>query len=434
VVLLVVLALAIGSVVAGEWGKLSIELLLTWAVLCPLSNLVPIPAGPTLYLSLNTPVDIAVAFLFPTPVAATLVFATAVSEWELRRDTTISHALFNRGQLALSTAAAAAVLAARPGAVPMPWLVIAAVLAHEAVNGLLVALAEWTSRGMRPAAFARRVLPGGFVAVLTYLTLGSMGLALALAYQRIGTWAVALLMIPLLGARQSVRAAKSLEMAERERRLLADRLIEEREGERLRIASDLHDVVLQDLAGLQMHADNVATAMERRDPEKVSRMVRILREGADLAIADVRQAIRSLRRVSVDEDGLVPTLERFARTFERASGVRVAVRFEGVTDQPIPASVAMLIYECCQEALTNVARHARASTAEVDLVRDQGQLQLRVRDDGTGFSSTSEPGEAGHGLVLTREKVALAGGGYWVQSRPGQGTEVIIRVPTGAAT
>ena len=428
------LALAVRSVVAGDWGKLSIELLLTWAALCSLSNLVPIPAGPTLYLSLNTPISIAVAFLFPTPVAATLVFAASISEWELRGETTVSHALFNRAQLALSTAAASAVLATRTSAVPAAWLVIAAVLAHEAVNHFLVGAAEWTSRGMTPAAYARRVLPNGLVAVITYFVLGSMGLALALAYQRIGTWAVALLMIPLLGARQSVRAAKSLELAERERRLLADRLIEEREGERVRIASDLHDVVLQDLAGLQMQADNVATAMRRSDPEKVGRMVKLLREGADLAIADVRQAIRSLRRVSVDEDGLVPTLERYARTFERASGVQVSVRFEGVRDEPLPASVAILIYECCQEALTNVARHARASSAEVELVRDQGQLQLRVRDDGAGFATRNPSGEGGHGLVLTREKVALAGGGYWVRSKPGEGTEVIIRVPTGAAS
>lgn len=427
-------ALLARSIWAGDWSRPSIEAFVTWAVLCPISNLVPIPAGPTTYLSLNTPVDIAVAFLFPTPVAALLVFATSTSTWELRGDTSVSHALFNRGQLALSTAAAAAVLATRTGNVPAAWLVIAAVASHEAVNWLMVGVGEWTSRGITLGQYARRIMPGGFVAVLTYFVLGSMGLALALAYQRIGTWAVALLMIPLLGARQSVRAAKSLELAERERRLLADRLIEEREGERLRIASDLHDVVLQDLAGLQMQADNVATAMRRSDPEKTGRMVSALRESADLAIADVRQAIRSLRRVSVDEDGLVPTLERYTRTFERASGVQVAVQVAGVTDHPLPTSVAMLVYECCQEALTNVARHAQATSAEIELVRDQGQVQLTVRDDGIGFSPGKSSGEGGHGLVLTREKVALAGGGYWVQSKPGQGTEVIIRVPTGAVS
>jgi signal transduction histidine kinase len=425
-----VAALAVRSVAAGQWSRPGLETYIVWGLLCPLSNLVPIPAGPTLYLSLNSPVSIAVAFLFPTPVAATLVFITSVSEWELKRDTTVSHALFNRAQLALSTAVASAVLATRHGAIPPAWLVIAAVAAHEAVNLLLVGFGQRTSSGTPLRVFARRVLPNGAVGVVTYLALGSMGLALALAYQRIGTWAVALLLIPLLGARQSVRAAKSLEMAERERRVLADRLIEEREGERLRIASDLHDVVLQDLAGLQLQADNVTSAMQRRDEVKTGQMVRALRDGVDLAIADVRQAIRTLRRGGVDADGLGPTLERFARSFERASGVHVAVRCEQVVTEPISTAMALLVYECCQEALTNVARHAHARTASVEVEADKRQLQLTIRDDGRGFSpSEHDGGEGGHGLTLTREKVALAGGGCWVRSKPGEGTEIIIRLP-----
>jgi signal transduction histidine kinase len=425
--------MAVRSLALGQWSRPSIESYVVWGLLCPLSNLVPIPAGPKLYLGLNSPVTIAIAFLFPTPVAATLVFLTSISEWEINRDTTVSHALFNRTQLALSTAAASGVLGLRSGAVPPAWLVIGAVAAHEAVNLLLVGLGQKTANGTTLRAFARQVLPNGAVGVVTYLALGSMGLALALAYQRIGVWAVALLLIPLLGARQSVRAAKSLEIAERERRVLADRLIEEREGERLRIASDLHDVVLQDLAGLQLQADNVTSAMHRRDEAKTGQMVRTLRDGVDLAIADVRQAIRTLRRGGVDEDGLAPTLERYARSFERASGVHVAVRCEDVANHPIPTAVALLVYECCQEALTNVARHAHARAAEVELVVDKVHLQLTVHDDGQGFSPAEHEGEGGHGLGLTREKVALAGGGVWVQSKPGEGTKVVIRVPIGAA-
>jgi signal transduction histidine kinase len=252
-----------------------------------------------------------------------------------------------------------------------------------------------------------------------------MGVVLALVYLRVGAWAVGLLLLPLAGARQAVRATEEIRQVEAERRALADRLVEERESERLRIASDLHDTLLQNLAAVQVQADNVVAAVRRADP-RAEAVVGALRDGVDGGIADVRRAIANLRHAGVDAGGLDPTLRRYAEAFGRNAGCAVEVRVSGPVDA-LPVPLALVLLESCQEALTNVARHAAASSVTLELEAHEGQVQLVVDDNGRGFATDRRP--QGFGLGLTREKIALLGGGCWVHSAPGRGTRVVVRVP-----
>lgn len=372
---------------------------------------------------MSAPVNIAIAVLFPPSAAALVVAVGSVSQLELQRTTTPLRALFNRTQIGLCTAAASLVLALRPD--PAPWTVLLAVVAYHLVNWTLVAGAERSLRGTPVLRVLAGFLPRGVLAAVTYLSLGAMGVVLGLVYLDIGAWAVALLLIPLAGARQAVRATEAIQRAERERRALADRLVEEREGERLRIASDLHDTVLQNLAAVQVQADNVGAAVRRADGRSAE-LAAAVREGVDGTIADVRRVIANLRHAGIDGDGLVPTVQRYAEAFTRHSGCAVDVRVGGPVEQ-LPTPVALLLLESCQEALTNVARHAEAETVVVEVEAHAGQVELRVEDDGRGFATDEQA--AGFGLALTREKLALVGGGCWVSSTPGHGTRVVVRVP-----
>jgi len=118
--------------------------------------------------------------------------------------------------------------------------------------------------------------------------------------------------------------------------------------------------------------------------------------------------------------------------------VRVDVRGGAAVPEQVPLPVAMLLVECAQEALTNVARHA-PEVSQVDLVVDRAgaAVELVVRDDGPGMAVvpavTPEQGGGGRrsGLALSREKVELSGGFLFVESRPGHGTTVTVRVPVG---
>jgi signal transduction histidine kinase len=426
----------LGTIVAagilrGQWDEVAPSQLIFWLIACASSNLLPAPVTPNVQLTMSSPINLAIAFLFPGPVAAAMVAIASVTDWEISRETTVLRAAFNRSQLALSTAVAASIFAwgARPGReIPSLWVILAAVVVYHLANQAFVALAERFARGVSPReAFGRILLPlPSFLG--SYLVLGFLGMAFALTYQKVGWWAVAPLMVPLLFARHALRHSKQLEQAERDRRALADRLIDERERERARIASDIHDVVLQRLAAVQLEADNVSSALGVGDEVQARKLARNVKEQMAGAIADLRGAIADLRRSGLDEDDLPRTLERYARAFHAETAIEVKLDLD-VPDAPrIPLPLALLLYECTQEALTNVAKHSGATRVHLGLCRVGDAMELRITDNGRGSVGATDQ-RPRLGLNLTRDKVALAGGGVWVDSPPGSGVEVVVRVP-----
>lgn len=424
-VLAAVAAMLVLAVASEAHDGIGLSKLAVWVVFCAVANVLRVPVSEHVYLSLSSSANIAVAMLFPLPVAGPLVFAAALSEWELRRETGVLHALYNRAQLAVSVSAATAVFELDGGTLHAPNAV-GAILAYQATNLLLVALAETTCRHIPFTRVVRKMLPRGPAAATAYVFQSLMGLVLGLTYLRVGAWAVAVLMIPLLGARFALRAARQLELAERDRRRLSDQLIDERERERSRIASDIHDSVLQQLAAIQMQADTVGSALEAGRSDTAAELARRTAEGMQTAIADLRGVVRSLRRVSLDAGGLPGTLKRLGRSFHAMSGVEVEVDCDTFTAD-VPLSLELLLCECCEEALTNVARHAAASSVQIRLASHGNTAELVVVDNGVGTDPKGKT--SGLGLVLTRDKVNLAGGGVWVEGRQGTGTRVTVRLP-----
>ena len=431
--LAVAVVIALG-LTASPWEELGLLTVLAWCAFCAAANVLPVPATRHISLSIGAPVNVAIAYLFPPSLAAAIVLVASTSEWELKRQTSVGHAVFNRAQLAAATALASLVLGRSvDGEVPPMWLVVVAVIVYQSANWTFVALAERTARGTPLLRVARGLVPSGPIAAATYLVLGFTGLVLALTSLRIGTWAVALVMLPLLGARHALNVSGQLQQAERERRALGDRLIDERERERVRIASEIHDVVLQQLAALQLDADSVVAAVEHGQRDVAVRLAGQLRAGVDGTIGELRGTIASLRRATI-EDGLTATLERFGRSFHASTGIGVTVRSSGPVDG-IPLPVALLVFECCQEALVNAARHADASEVVVEVEAGDDTVELRVIDDGIGLadpmSATPSADGMRSGLRLASEKVELSGGMLTVQGRRGEGTAVNVRVPVG---
>jgi signal transduction histidine kinase len=431
-------AVVVALGLAGEpWQEPGLVLVGAWCVFCAAANALPAPAISHISLSMGAPVNVAIAYLFEPGLAAAMVFVASVSEWEIKRETTLGHAVFNRLQLAAATALGSGLFHGlgghEVGEVPALGLLVLAVVVYQSSNWLFVGAAEWTARAVPLRRSIGKLLPPNPLVAGTYLLLGFMGLVLALTSVRIGAWAVALVMLPLLGARHAVNVSRQLEQAERERRSLADRLIDERERERVRIASSIHDVVLQQLAALQLEADSIGAALEHQRPDVAVRLAGQLRSGVDDAIGELRGTIASLRRATMEDGGLGPSLERFARGFRASTGVEVAVDVAPSVGPDLPLPVGLLLFECCQEALTNVVRHAPSATrVEVGVERSGGTVELTVRDDGPGFAVPPSLGATGRsGLALSQEKVALSGGLLFVESRPGHGTTVTVRVPVG---
>ena len=153
----------------------------------------------------------------------------------------------------------------------------------------------------------------------------------------------------------------------------------------------------------------------------------VARTKNDTTIEDVRSLAIRLRPGVLDDLGLVDALEWYTSDFERRSQIPCVFK-----PNPVPVideTLATAAYRIAQEALTNVARHARANQAEVDLKIEAGQLVLMVSDDGRGFEAASAEELEGLGLAGMRERATLVGGSLDVQSQPQKGTRVSFRVP-----
>ena len=199
------------------------------------------------------------------------------------------------------------------------------------------------------------------------------------------------------------------------------------EEERRRIARELHDGVGPSLASLRIRLRTVHKLLERkRDP--MAAEVEELAEQAQANIRDIRRLIYDLRPTVLDELGLIPALREYVVRYEQDQGVRVAL---AVPDEALrlPAALETAVFRIAQEALANVARHARTGGVEVTLSYGAGQVTLSVLDRGQGFDpQTLSPGD--HlGLWSMQKRVEQFGGRFEVESGPGQGTHLAVTIP-----
>jgi signal transduction histidine kinase len=147
------------------------------------------------------------------------------------------------------------------------------------------------------------------------------------------------------------------------------------------------------------------------------------------ALDEVRQLAFELRPTVLDDVGLVAAVRRLAGNVSERSGVPVRVALDGVDDDTrMPPEVETVVYRVVQEALTNVARHAQASHAAVELALDDHSARARIVDDGPGFTLDDSAARS-LGLAGMSERASLVDGHLEIVSAPGEGTTVLLEVP-----
>jgi signal transduction histidine kinase len=242
----------------------------------------------------------------------------------------------------------------------------------------------------------------------------------------------ALVVLQLVLVLLAWRLARRLRRSQEAEAALLKTAVEASDVERRRIASEVHDHVLQDLTGL---AYNLDAARLRKPPgtEDTTALLARTATGLRHTIADLRSLLVELTPTRVPEGGLGPALEVLAGGLER-SGTRVAVHVNGAGD--LPAPTATLLFRCAQEALRNVAAHSRAQQVELSVTRDDEGATMVIDDDGCGFDDVrlAESNAAGHlGLRALGDLLVDAGGSLTASSAPGQGTRLVATVPLDVA-
>jgi signal transduction histidine kinase len=220
---------------------------------------------------------------------------------------------------------------------------------------------------------------------------------------------------------------QALERTAEELRELASRMEALREEERSRMAREVHDGLGSSLTALKMDASRLRRELADQ-PAALARLDEMLGL-IDETVGMVRRIATELRPAVLDDLGLIAAIEWQLTEFSRRSGVDCSITVSPGGTLP-KREAATGLYRVFQEALTNVGRHAAASRVRVSLAHEDGQLVLRVSDNGRGIDPDALNGRRSLGLVSMRERVRLLGGQLHIGSAPNQGTTVEVRLPT----
>jgi signal transduction histidine kinase len=204
--------------------------------------------------------------------------------------------------------------------------------------------------------------------------------------------------------------------------------IQASEQERKRWARELHDETLQGLGALRVL---LSSALQSKSPEALETTVRDAIGHIGSEIENLRTLITELRPAALDELGLEPAIQSLVQRTATVQGLEIQSRVQLSGSERLGPELEQSLYRLVQESLTNISRHARASTVQVSIVERRGAVEVTVRDDGVGFDPATPV--SGFGIAGMRERVALAGGELSIDSTPGSGSTItaVLPLPVG---
>ncbi|SDT97375.1 Histidine kinase-, DNA gyrase B-, and HSP90-like ATPase [Verrucomicrobium sp. GAS474] len=217
-------------------------------------------------------------------------------------------------------------------------------------------------------------------------------------------------------------------------RHLSRQILSAQEEERKKISRELHDVIAQTLAGItiRLAALKKEAKLKTRSLDlNIARTQRLVEKSVNL----VQQFARELRPAVLDDLGLIPALHSFMKAFTARTGVHTRLTASAGIER-LDTTRRTALFRIAQEALTNVARHARASRVEITLRELPNSVSMTVQDDGISFQTKETGPSRGRkrlGLLGMRERVEMVGGSFDVESSPGKGTTLTAHIPLGKA-
>lgn len=213
---------------------------------------------------------------------------------------------------------------------------------------------------------------------------------------------------------------------------LGIKIIKAQEEERQRVARDIHDGPAQSMSNVVLKAE-ICEKLIEIDVYKAKSELRELKNVVRSCLQDIRRIIYDLRPMSLDDLGLIPTIQRYVSNYQDETGIETCFRASGNYSDISPV-ISLTTFRIAQEALNNVKKHAQAKNVVINLSLSESTLSLYVSDDGKGFNldevnKRSYDNSGGFGLYSMKERVELLSGTFELQSNIGQGTRLMIEIP-----
>jgi signal transduction histidine kinase len=284
---------------------------------------------------------------------------------------------------------------------------------------------------------------------LGYASIGAFAIASLMAYnQTIGageafSWQIGLMYL-LLGAASVVLGAwiQAIIQKSEERRELLDQLqatqaelaeAERRAGvlaERQRLAHEIHDTLAQGFISIIMHLETAEQTLPAANSE-ASQQIQQAKETARTNLQEARRVVAALRPESLENNSLPAAIERTVQRWSQRHGIPATMQTTG-TPLPLHPDVDVTLLRATQEALANIHKHAQAQNVSVTLSYMGDSVLLDVQDDGVGLNGARpSPFGGGFGLQAMRERAAQFGGELLLESEPGGGTTLVVKIPVG---
>jgi PAS domain S-box-containing protein len=243
---------------------------------------------------------------------------------------------------------------------------------------------------------------------------------------------LALRFIFMTGTGEQLIAGMAVDITEQKRaeealHKLPQKIIQAQEGERRRVARELHDGVNQALASIKFRIQTAEQQILRGDAkwqESCSRSKEML----DSVLQQVRRLSRNLRPGELDDFGLVPAIRSACQDFQERTGLDLDLNTSPIETR-LPPALELSLYRILQEALTNIEKHSKASRVSVKFLRDDSYVTLQIEDDGQGLQITEPKRRNGLGLLHMRERANLVGGVFSIKASDGKGVSLTVHAP-----
>ena len=303
---------------------------------------------------------------------------------------------------------------------------------------------EWVDVGTRRVAYFPYLSPGSYTFLLSAansdgvwnIVAASLRIVVEPPFWR-RWWFITLASLGVAGAvflifRQRVARLRQAHAAQE---AFSRQLLDSQEQERQRIAAELHDSLGQSLLIIKNRSFLALDSFD--DPETAREQVEEISAASAHAIEEVREIAYNLRPYKMERFGLTKTLQAMCQQAERTSGIRFGVELKNI-DGLFPNEAELNLYRVVQESVNNILKHSRATEARLTIERDEREVRMKIEDNGQGFNVTphanaNEPRRGGFGLIGMAERVRLLGGAYALDSAPGRGTTITVKltIPEG---
>lgn len=218
-------------------------------------------------------------------------------------------------------------------------------------------------------------------------------------------------------------------------RILSRRLVEVQEDERHAIARELHDRVGQNLAALNLNLNILRSQLSVEALQVIGTRLSDSVALVNQILGITRNVMADLRSDVLDEYGLESALREYADQFTQRTGIQVVSDKSATAIPRLDSSIEMTLLRIAQEALTNVARHAKANRATISIGADEDAVYMSIQDDGIGILSWQKANQPGsHGLRIIRERAEALGGSVQVHSAYKKGTNIEVKIPLSGSS